>query len=339
MNQIPLVTVLIPARQEEADIEQCLRLVLAQDHPHDHIEIVLIDGGSTDETAAVARRVLSAGDIGWQIVDNPTGTTPSNLNAGLAVACGDVLCRIDARSLIPPHYLRVCAEVLANRPDVVVVGGAQVAVALDESARSQGIARALNNRYVMGGSRYRAGASSGPSDTVYLGSFRTCELLAAGGWDEYFQTNQDYELNRRMGRSGLIWFDDRLEVGYIPRSSLRALWRQYVRFGRWKVRYWRRTGDAPQRRQAVLLACGGGSVALACGTVGALLFAAKRETRAVAAGFLAVGCATPFMVDHLGSGGEAAALATRARAATAVVLVASGWLSGVATEAALRSTA
>jgi len=55
---LPLVTVLIPARDEEADIERCLRAVLAQDYPHDRIEVVLVDGGSVDRTMEVATGVL-----------------------------------------------------------------------------------------------------------------------------------------------------------------------------------------------------------------------------------------------------------------------------------------
>ena len=89
-----------------------MRAVLAQDHPHDRLEVVVVDGGSTDRTADVASKVLAAGDVAWQIVDNPAGTTPSNLNAGLAVASGELLCRVDARSIVPPEYVRLCAEVL-----------------------------------------------------------------------------------------------------------------------------------------------------------------------------------------------------------------------------------
>lgn len=253
MSEAPTVTVLIPARNEEADIERCLRAVLAQDHPHERMEIVLVDGGSADRTADVAATVLAEGDIAWRIVHNPAGTTPSNLNAGLAATSGEILCRVDARSLVPPQYVRCCAEVLGARPEVIVTGGAQVAIAVDDSARSVGIARALNNRYAMGGSRYRSGADSGPCDTVYLGAFRTAEVRSAGGWDEYFETNQDFELNRRLGRVGVVWFDSRLKVGYVPRQTINALWRQYHRFGRWKVRYWRRTGDRPRPRQFVPL--------------------------------------------------------------------------------------
>jgi len=251
---VPTVTVLIPARNEQADIERCLAAVLAQDHRHDRMEIILVDGGSTDRTVEIADRVLQAGDVRWKIVENPVGTTPSNLNVGLELALGEVLCRVDARSIVPTDYVRLCAELLSCSPDIAVTGGAQVARAADGSVRSAGIARGLNNRFAMGGSRYRSGAGSGPSDTVYLGAFRTAEVRAAGGWDERMLTNQDYELNRRLRRTGRVWFDSRLQVGYIPRQTFTDLGRQYHRFGRWKVRYWRMRAELPERRQLVLLA-------------------------------------------------------------------------------------
>lgn len=314
-----MVTVLIPARNEEADIARCLRAVLAQDHLRHRMEVVLVDGGSTDRTVEIAERTLDDGDIDWKIIDNPVGTTPSNLNAGLAVASGEILCRVDARSIVPPEYVRLCAEVLSTRTEVSVIGGAQIALPITDSAVSVGIARALNNRYAMGSSRYRSGASSGPSDTVYLGAFRTDELRAAGGWDEQFETNQDYELNRRMSRRGTVWFDDRLQVGYVPRQSLRALWRQYHRFGRWKVRYWRWTGDRPQRRQLIPL-------------VGALAAAASlgrtRWRRPIAIGALA-GVAA---MDHVGAP-SGASVPVRCVSSAACAVACIGWLAGVATSA------
>ena len=254
MSQLPLVSVVIPARNEETDIAACLQAVLDQDYPRDRIEVIVVDGDSSDRTVEVAEKLLAAADMRAAIVANPVATTPSNLNTGLAEADGEILCRVDARSFIPPHYVRTCVEVLQARADVVVVGGAQIAVARDEDPTARGIARALNNRWGMGMSRYRRGAPSGPSDTVYLGAFRTEQLETVGGWDEQFDTNQDYELNRRMGELGTVWFDASLEVGYRPRASLVDLARQYRRFGSWKVRYWRRTGDRPRPRQLALLA-------------------------------------------------------------------------------------
>ena len=68
-------------------------------------------------------------------------------------------------------------------------------------------------------------------ETVTFGCWPADVLRAHGGWDERFVRNQDFELNRRMGRTGTVWFDAELEVQYVPRSDLRALFRQYRRFG------------------------------------------------------------------------------------------------------------
>src|SRR5215831_56545 len=95
-------------------------------------------------------------------------------------------------------------------------------------------------------SRYRRGARSGVSDTVYLGAFRTADLCGVGGWNTALTTNQDFELNRRLAKTGVIWFDGSLPVEYVPRPNLRALYAQYRRFGSWKARYWRLTGDRPR---------------------------------------------------------------------------------------------
>ena len=253
MSDLPLVTVLIPARNEEADIQRCLVAVLAQDYPNDRMEIVVVDGGSTDGTVVCVGAALGESDVSWRLLHNADGTTPGNLNTGLRALGGEVVCRVDARSVIPPGYVRTCATLLQSDPGLAVVGGAQAAIPRDDSAVAVGIARALNNRWGMGGSPYRAGARSGPTDTVYLGAFRTAELRDEGGWDPAMLSNQDFDLNRRMARRGYVWFESTLEVGYLPRRRITELARQYRRFGRWKVRYWRNTGDRPQRRQWALI--------------------------------------------------------------------------------------
>jgi len=333
LSDVPTVTVLIPARNEEADIERCLRAVLAQDHLHHRMEIIVVDGASTDRTADIAGCVLAEGDIPWRIVCNPIGTTPTSLNAGLAVAAGMMLCRVDARSIVPPPYVRLCAEILAAHSQVAVVGGAQVASARDDSCVARGIARGLNNRFAMGGSRYRAGSSSGAADTVYLGAFRTAQLRAVGGWDKFFTTNQDYELNRRLSATGIVWFDSRLEVLYLPRRTLRAIGQQYHRFGRWKVRYWRRTGDSPQRRQIVLLIAGTAALLIGAAAVLVLVLLPFRVRLVAALALLLSASVGLLTIDALGAPEANVALPTRVVSAATVALVACGWLSGVAREA------
>ncbi|MCU0311248.1 MAG: glycosyltransferase [Acidimicrobiales bacterium] len=312
-------TVLIPARNEAASIVRCLEQVLAQDLPLEELEVVVVDGSSTDGTADLARSVLEGSGVGgWTVVTNPGGATPSNLNAGLRHVTSEVVCRVDARSLIPTGYVRRCVEILSSRPEVAVVGGAQVAVARSSSANDLGIARALNNRLAMGLARYRRGAASGPSDTVYLGAFRTAELRAVGGWDLRLATNQDFDLNRRMTATGMVWFEEGIDVGYLPRESIARLFSQYRRFGRWKAAYWALSGERPRPRQIVLLALPAGAA------IGAAVGLRRRPGVTAAFGLAAlagVELAAGTTPRRVGPGAHLVAV-------LAIVAVGGGWWSG-----------
>jgi glycosyltransferase involved in cell wall biosynthesis len=319
-DQLPLVSIVIPARNEAADIVRCLDHVAAQDYPHDRLEVVVVDGASTDQTALVAARALEGhGFHHSAVLRNAEATTPSNLNVGLRYATGEIVCRVDARSLIEPHHVRTCAALLTARPEVSVVGGAQIAQPRDGSCQAIGIARALNNRWSMGGSRYRRQSTSGPCDTVYLGAFRRAQLMAEHGWDERLGTNQDFDLNRRMAAHGEVWFEASLRTGYVPRATYAELWGQYRRFGQAKVDYWQLTGDRPQRRQELLLAVPVAGAAVLAGAA-----AKQRLGHVVLLGLLA-------LLGIEVAGGERrrrTPLLAHVTGAVAMVCVGAGWTFG-----------
>jgi glycosyltransferase involved in cell wall biosynthesis len=319
----PEVTVVVPVLDEEANVLGCLDAIAAQDLPLDLVELLVVDGGSRDHTVELCRgRLEKAGFHHAEVITSDNGSRPGNLNAGLARAQGRVLCRVDARSRIPRHYLRRCRDVLAARSEVSVVGGRQRACVVDDGVVQVGIARALNNRWATGLSRYRRAADSGRSDTVYLGAFRTEELRAAGGWRADLPVNEDYELNRRMGQWGLVWFDAELVVDYVPRDSLPALLRQYLEFGRSKARYWKATGDRPQPRQLVLL---GAPVAAAL-VFGGALVVAPAPLRAAA---LIAGAGFAGAVEVLGADSPRGSVRAHLAGLTATSCLAAGWLLGV----------
>ena len=319
----PEVTVVVPVLDEEATVAGCLDALAAQDLAIDRVEVLVVDGGSRDRTVELSRaRLERVGFLRAEVIASDDGSRPGNLNCGLARATGAVLCRVDARSRIPRHYLRRCRDVLQARPDVSVVGGRQRACVAGDSAVQVGIARALNNRWATGLSRYRRATESGPSDTVYLGAFRTDDLRTAGGWRTDLLVNEDFDLNRRMAQTGLVWFDADLVVDYVPRDSLPALLRQYLEFGRSKVRYWRATGDRPQPRQLALL---GAPVAAAAAVAGGLAAASPRTRLAMLVGVLGVAGA----VEVIGSDSPRGSLAGHVAGLSATSCVAAGWLLGV----------
>ncbi len=245
-----LVSVVIPAYRAAHVIGGCLDSVLAQTWPVEHTEVIVVDGCSDDGTAGIARDLLERrGFVRVVTVENPGRTIPSNLNRGLAEAHGEFVCRVDVRSRLPEHYVATCVATLTTHPGRKVVGGRQYAVPPTPDAKGRGIARGLNNRLTMGLSRYRRGAGSGPSDTVYLGFYRTEELRIVGGWDERLLVNEDFDLNQRFGGVDTVWFDNRLDVGYVPRSGFAELFSQYLGFGKGKVDYWRLRRTSPKARQ------------------------------------------------------------------------------------------
>jgi GT2 family glycosyltransferase len=87
----------------------------------------------------------------------------------------------------------------------------------------------------VGASRFHTGGGAGEADTVYLGCFRKEAIIEIGGFDERFTRAQDWELNFRLREAGgLIYFDPRLMVRYRPRSTIKALSKQYFEYGRWR---------------------------------------------------------------------------------------------------------
>ena len=317
MMVMPLVTVLVPVRNEKADIAGCIDAIAAQDHGADRIQLVVVDAASDDGTVDEVHRAAARHPFAEVVVDrDPRRRTSAGLNVGLGHARGEYLARVDARSRIPSHYVRTCLERMEDAR-VGVVGGAQVAQPRSPRAIDEGIARALRNRWATGLSRYRRATTSGPSDTVWMGFFRTVELRALGGWAEEVALNEDFKLNRRYREQGrLVWFASDLRSGYLPRPSLRLLGRQYFFFGRVKGLWWAR-GDRPAPRHVALLV-------LPLAAAGC----AWQGWRRFGAGSLAVLPAALVGLEVAGGDGSAG-LRSHLASAVAIAVLSGSWWVGV----------
>jgi glycosyltransferase involved in cell wall biosynthesis len=116
-TRIPMVSIVITAYNAERFIGACIRAALAQTYPD--FEVIVVDDGSTDRTAAISRgisdtrlRVLTWGRLG----------RPRALNAGIAAAKGDYIAIDDADDLCLPHRLQYSMAFLRNHPDVAYLG-------------------------------------------------------------------------------------------------------------------------------------------------------------------------------------------------------------------------
>lgn len=259
----------MPVLNEEQHLADAVAQITDQDY-RGPLEIVLALGPSTDRTDEVAA-TIAASDDRITLVANPSGRTPAALNAALEASTQPVVVRVDGHALIPRDYISVAVETL-DRTGADNVGGVMAAEGITDF--EQAVARAMRSPIGVGGAAFHTGGEEGEALTVYLGAFRRDALERVGGYDEQFVRAQDWEMNHRIRSSGgRIWFTPRMQVTYRPRSSVRALAKQYFEYGRWRREVIRQHPETVSLRYlappiAVLGVAAGTAAGLAGSTVG-----------------------------------------------------------------------
>ncbi|CAN1645240.1 N-glycosyltransferase [Candidatus Nanopelagicaceae bacterium] len=268
-SPLPAISVILPVLNEESHLQSAVHSILSQDY-QGAIEVILAVGPSHDRTLEIAQE-MSRKDSRVVLVDSPTGRTAAGLNLALNKSQSPVVVRVDGHAQIPEDYLRLVVEIL-NSTGAVNVGGVMAAVGTTPFERA--VAGAMRSPLGVGASRFHTGGEAGEVDTVYLGAFRREALIAIGGFDERFTRAQDWELNFRLRENGgLVYFDPRLHVTYRPRSTVRALAKQYFEYGRWRrVVSRRHSGTINYRYLAPPFALVGFSLSLFAGIFLPILF-------------------------------------------------------------------
>lgn len=238
----PTVTVVLPTLQERAHVRDCLDSLLAQDLAP--LEILVVDGGSTDGTADIARALGPP----VRVLHNPKVTAAAAMNLGLAEAKGDVVVRADAHALYATDYVRRCVEVL-EETGADNVGGPMRPVGTTAFGRA--VAAVTAHPFGVGPGRFHYSDRREEVDTVYLGCWRRETLEVLGGWDEdgIQWAAEDQELNLRLRRAGgRVVLDPTIRSAYFPRETPHALARQYRNYGVCKASTLARHGTLPSAR-------------------------------------------------------------------------------------------
>jgi succinoglycan biosynthesis protein ExoA len=227
------ISTIIPCRNEKNYVTGFLDSVLDQELETGwEMEILVADGLSDDGTRDVLRQYMQTAP-NVRMIDNPGRIVSTGLNAAIAAASGEVVIRMDAHTVYAPDYVRRCVEAL-RESGADNVGGPWVAEG--RGALGLAIAAAFRSRFCTGGGKAHDPGYEGEVDTVYLGCWSRAVFERVGLFDPELVRNQDDEFNFRLRRAGgRIWQSPRIRSSYAPRASLRALFRQYLQYGFWKV--------------------------------------------------------------------------------------------------------
>jgi len=230
------ILLVIPCLNEAAHLPRLIANLRA-DPLAKSARIVVADGGSTDRSRDIVR-AFSETDPNIVLLENPKRIQSAGVN--LAVArYGDeapFFVRIDAHAGYPPNFIGLLFDAQqASGADAVVISMRAKA----NTGRCFQIANASaqNSALGAGGSPHRSSGSRRFVDHGHHALFKTSAFRAAGGYDEGFTHNEDAEFDARLtAQGGRILLAGDIVIDYYPRTTIRALWRQYYMFGRGRAK-------------------------------------------------------------------------------------------------------
>jgi glycosyltransferase involved in cell wall biosynthesis len=250
-SALPVVSLIVPCRNEAGYIEQCLASLLAMDYPVHRLEILVADGMSDDGTQAIVRRIMD-GAPAVRLLENPPHITSAALNRGIAAATGEVIFIIGAHSQYPDHYVRRLVEHLQSS-GADAVGGMCVTEPGADTPVARAIATALSHPFGVGNSHFRIGAQTARwVDTVPFGGYRRSVFERFGGFDEELIRNQDDEFNLRILKGGgRLLLVPEVVSRYYARPAVRQVARMFYQYGLYKPLVARKLGRVMTLRQVI----------------------------------------------------------------------------------------
>lgn len=227
------VSIIIPCRNEETYIRQCLDSIIRQSYGFENIEVLVLDGCSEDNTPNIIKE-YSDKYAQIKYILNKKRIAPAAMNLGIQNAAGDIIVRVDGHVYLENNYIELCIKKLQSS-NAECVGGKIININSDAS--SEAISLAMSSPFGVGNALFRYTTNEQYVDTLAFGAYKKDVFKKIGYFDEELVRNQDDELNYRLIKSGgKILLSPEIVSYYYTRSSFRKLWRQYFQYGFWKVR-------------------------------------------------------------------------------------------------------
>lgn len=225
------VSIIIPILNEECYIEKLIKSILEQDYDFSKIEIIFVDGNSTDKTVEIINRKIT-NNIEYRILYNPDKITPKSVNIGIKNSKNDIIIRLDAHSQYPTNYISKCVHYLNTTGADNV--GCLVNTYCGGTIVEKSIAGVLTSKFGVGNSKFRLNSKSGYVDTVPYGTFRKILFEKIGYFNEELLRSEDNEFNYRIRKNGgkVYLFND-ISSTYYPRKNVLSLLKMAFQNGKY----------------------------------------------------------------------------------------------------------
>jgi glycosyltransferase involved in cell wall biosynthesis len=235
------VSVVIPAYQAAATIGACIEAVRNQRYPAGRREIIVVDDGSRDATAEIARSYA-----GVTVISQPNGGAAAARNRGWREAKGTWVAFLDSDCVPSRGWLGALIEAVSTGNDQVppMLGAAGKTLGLDSGSEAAHFADLIGS---LDAERYLSHPRWPFAPSCNL-MYRRAALATCDGFDERFVTYEACDLHTRLRETdpGAFAYVARAVVWHRHRSNWRAYWKQQVAYGVGYAQFARRySGEIP----------------------------------------------------------------------------------------------
>jgi len=236
------LSVIVPVHNEAEHIEYVLDRLLAQQYEHNKLEILVVDGFSTDATPRIVQEYAQKHPNIVRYFENPKRLSSAARNIGIKNANGEAVLIVDGHCIIDNDDMLLRVDEAFEKSGADCLGRPQPLEMKEATSLQWAIATA--RRSPLGHHPdsfiYSGQAQFSPASSVAV-AYRMSVFEKVGYFDENFDACEDVEFNTRIDAAGLkCWFEPSIAVRYVPRKTLKGLRTQMIRYGRGRVRLWRK---------------------------------------------------------------------------------------------------
>ena len=220
------VAIVIPTLNEERFISRCLNSIIKQTYEFEKMDVMIIDGGSKDNTKdIVAEYQKSHQNI--RFIENKKKIQSVAFNIGIKNSTAPYIIRLDAHAEYDSKYISLCIENLKQDEKRGNVGGRCNILPFNQSVWAQTNAILNHSRFGIGGAAFRVSNEAHNTDSVPFGAFPRKIIEKIGGMREDLPRGEDNEYNSRIRKAGYkIFFDPNIISSYFARPTLGASCKQ-----------------------------------------------------------------------------------------------------------------
>ena len=226
------ISVVLACYNEEKYIAKAIDTLLAMNYPHHMIEILIIDGGSTDNTLKIISGYSNC-HKNIKTFNNPKKISPVAFNIGISNSTGDYVILMSAHSNYKPDYFKILTEKIIEF-DADLIGGYAETKTISNTKKSNAIIKVMMNKFGLGGAKVRTGINKPTQVDTATGMYKKSIFDKVGLFNENLIRNQDMEMSRRItANGGKIFIIPDAPFTYFARDNYKDLWKNNFNNGMW----------------------------------------------------------------------------------------------------------